>query len=708
MSTLTFSVPADPALSAEANTNARGDLSMVTFNSISPKFREWLPTLPYIDAADGASCSLPYAVLAFFIWPALYCSDPAVESALVLLCILGMDKASLVMDKLASLDFTPSGGAGSFISQLVSFLKPHKHDPAFTLVRADLVDITPFGARANRQFPASHSHAQELSFAMVMKDGSMQAMSRIEMLLAPRLVLSSRVDPKGQTLAILRTLNGHACESKFLKPLIVDSDNLTDFEQMMVLQEMGSIMATSTVPDSILATGLKVLDKLCFVRMRLLSHLIMFHSGSDESKNMVRQSCFKSYASPYCHVAIITDRAPSDDNAFHNISTIHRELYPAIATPDWSTAGMARMDTALTPYAAELKLAKHSTLDADELTQVLLNSIAQAPCFKPSSTASVAAGDPTSLSLGQSAARTPYDSKELHAFSKTKPVLDLLADIEPHYTAEPRQHRHAIIKIMRSRLVPVIQMLLATRPTIVAGFKNVISSREHLPEALAWALAAETDPASSTAKLDDCLQPFVGMFNGTSKSHTAMADALLKLHMGTASTNLFAVYNSKKPYESKKLDIQVNITPADEVMFGNYSANAKLMPLGDNLVHFHGFDSGAYSDFLAKPQAILAKWADTGDDEVDISEAIHEVVTTGHAEMAANLSAMLKATDPSYSFPMSGTALTAPNGAYAKQLARLETLIAAGDEREVFVRRKRHKDFLLDTASKPRLPSSLP
>ena len=112
MTAVAFTVPYDPALSVEDNTDARGDICSVTFNSASPKLREWLPDLPFVDAADKMSCSLPHAIVAFLIWPALWCSDPLVMTAKVLTHIIHMDKAAMVLDKLDSLGFTPSGGVG--------------------------------------------------------------------------------------------------------------------------------------------------------------------------------------------------------------------------------------------------------------------------------------------------------------------------------------------------------------------------------------------------------------------------------------------------------------------------------------------------------------------------------------------------------------------------------------------------------------------
>ena len=166
--------------------------------------------------------SLPYALVAFCVWPVLKVTDAAVKRSSFLVVMLSDAKLCLVLGKLAALDFKPSA-AHSFVEELKALVAKHPSETTFVLHASDLLDIAAF--TTTLKLPSDVEYIQDMTLESLLHRGSCAAMGLLELLLAPRLTRPERVDAANQTCAVLRAMASHAYQTPFVKPQLAIRPN---------------------------------------------------------------------------------------------------------------------------------------------------------------------------------------------------------------------------------------------------------------------------------------------------------------------------------------------------------------------------------------------------------------------------------------------------------------------------------------------------
>jgi len=324
-------------------------------------------------------------------------------------------------------------------------------------------------------------------------------------------------------------------------------------------------------------------------------------------------------------------------------------------------------------------------ISGGERTELALQSIATMGSVGTSSISAVTSTDGSSNSAS---APITVDGDWRH-FINSSTVKELELYVSTGFASDPVPAIHMIVKTARCKS-PVIVQLLHHRATIPGSpaLSRMQELRTQVPAALAFYLTAYKDPKDPTKLVS---RPKLEGFCLTNN----IFDKIFKAKWGSIDPHelIFLIDSKRAPSTAKRFSI------ARERRWGDKAQNMEVAEIYDLAFHFHGYDSGIFTDLIKPWQDVVGLIRNRDeDDRLDILEEGTKLVDAALVEAEMLFKGMLKTPSPNATLPNKGAALIPDTSPYHGAMTTLFEDVTTNDSRRDRFKRKAAKLKQLEDA----------
>jgi len=487
-------------------------------------------------------------------------------------------------------------------------------------------------------------------------------------------------------------LNKHDPE---LQARLEDGESATDVSMQEAHRDLFSdFLRSFSLPLPMLSMLGKTFDDKCKRRSALWNAALSWRFVK-ASREATFARYFLSIIDSYAEVKAAVAPAPSATVAMHSAGQLAAFFVTSHAALDVDLLVTLNNKLKAQNITAQVRLPAHKDKAGTEKTAMLLSK---------SGALTLASGSaPTpSASAESNKADEGFLTPETQAWLNTKPVLEVESRIQKCLSTNPPSYNAAVMAVSRCRL-PLLVQLLTARNSLGKSeqLKRGRELRNKLQAAMAFAISAHEDNSTtpstlvqdSRLSLYDQVMPniMLSAAYGAQKGEFALIDPQ-KLVASIESQR------TRKPYRHKSI-------PADQ-MWGDLTINTTAAVSLDNYFHFLGWSSGAFSAFMAKPNAMLLHNQGLPDGHLAVlKEHVTKAVRLGFGLLGNEWLTCLNAGSHLAPFPFNGASLFDPDGPYVRELDYLQSRIDKLDEEDFWSHQRSNKPTDSDTTSQSSLAS---
>ena len=684
---ITWNVPNVAGDTPEDNIVAKGDACELRFTSAQHPIRQMLPALPWKEVPGHPEVLAPYLPIATVSWAMFFLSDTA-QNKLVDNHILTAAAIDRVWKRAVSLNLPllpkPMGLA---IIDVAKFADENYHAD-FDLIDTDLEETQKPPSSGSGSPTVRNAHIRELAFSNMVTQvsgrRSLVPMCIFEYATGPRTLgqettlTTSRFQVKSQFAKILSKLySSHASHHHAVEALAsdrgkIDKDELKDAH----LEATSEFFSSLACPVTLLPFDFSSCTSTCTKRMIAINNILQWKYDKASHVDIMKKG-FDIYVQAWGELALVVLPSHSSTEAYNRADRLRMELMPS--STEMCEATMDSLNVKIKDHRPA------TGISGGERTELALQSIATMGSVGTSSISAVTSTDGSSNSAS---APITVDGDWRH-FINSSTVKELELYVSTGFASDPVPAIHMIVKTARCKS-PVIVQLLHHRATIPGSpaLSRMQELRTQVPAALAFYLTAYKDPKDPTKLVS---RPKLEGFCLTNN----IFDKIFKAKWGSIDPHelIFLIDSKRAPSTAKRFSI------ARERRWGDKAQNMEVAEIYDLAFHFHGYDSGIFTDLIKPWQDVVGLIRNRDeDDRLDILEEGTKLVDAALVEAEMLFKGMLKTPSPNATLPNKGAALIPDTSPYHGAMTTLFEDVTTNDSRRDRFKRKAAKLKQLEDA----------